>query len=142
MSGVNFLEKLLDGVDVEWKPLGEVGVFIRGNGLQKKDFVEEGFPAIHYGQIYTKYSLSAENTFSFVSNELANKLKQAKYNDLLLATTSENDEDVVKPLAWLGTSCRIPDDCIDKKRYPLFMARTVLQELIESLQSNWGELPC
>ena len=39
-------------------------------------------------------------------------------------------------------SCRIPDDCIDKKRYPLFMARTVLQELIESLQSNWGELPC
>ena len=38
--------------------------------------------------------------------------------------------------------CRVPDDCIDKKRYPLFMARTVLQELIESLQSNWGELPC
>lgn len=110
MSGVNFLEKLLDGVDVEWKPLGEVGVFIRGNGLQKKDFVEEGFPAIHYGQIYTKYSLSAENTFSFVSNELANKLKQAKYNDLLLATTSENDEDVVKPLAWLGTSAAISGD--------------------------------
>ena len=68
MSEMSFLEKLLDGVDVEWKPLGEVGVFIRGNGLQKKDFVEEGFPAIHYGQIYTKYSLSAENTFSFVSN--------------------------------------------------------------------------
>lgn len=110
MSGVNFLEKLLDGVDVAWKPLGEVGVFIRGNGLQKKDFVEEGFPAIHYGQIYTKYSLSAENTFSFVSNELANKLKQAKYNDLLLATTSENDEDVVKPLAWLGTSAAISGD--------------------------------
>ena len=28
--------------------------------------------------------------------------------------------------------CRIPDDCIDEKRYPLFMARAVLQELIES----------
>lgn len=110
MSSMNFLEKLLDGVNVEWKPLGEVGVFIRGNGLQKKDFVEEGFPAIHYGQIYTKYSLSAENTFSFVSNELANKLKQAKYNDLLLATTSENDEDVVKPLAWLGASAVISGD--------------------------------
>lgn len=41
-----------------------------------------------------------------------------------------------------AATCRIPDDCIDKKRYPLFMARTVLQELIESLQSNWGELPC
>ena len=29
--------------------------------------------------------------------------------------------------------CRIPDDYIDEKRYPLFMARTVLKELIESL---------
>jgi hypothetical protein len=35
-----------------------------------------------------------------------------------------------------STTCRIPDDCIDLKRYPLFMARTVLQELIESLQST------
>ena len=32
--------------------------------------------------------------------------------------------------------CRIPDDCIDEKRYPLFMARAVLRELIESLQST------
>ena len=34
--------------------------------------------------------------------------------------------------------CRIPDDCIDKNRYPLFMARAVLQELIESLQLTTG----
>ena len=33
-------------------------------------------------------------------------------------------------------SCRIPDDCIDKNRYPLFMARSVLRELIESLPST------
>ncbi len=36
MSGLNFLNKLLDGVDVEWLSLGELGDFIRGNGLQKK----------------------------------------------------------------------------------------------------------
>ena len=110
MSNVNFLEKLLDGVAVEWKPLGDVGSFIRGNGMQKKDFIEDGFPAIHYGQIYTKYSLSAKHTFSFISNDLSAKLKQAKYNDLLLATTSENDEDVVKPLAWLGDATAISGD--------------------------------
>lgn len=39
-------------------------------------------------------------------------------------------------------SCRIPDDCIDPKRYPLFMARAVLQELIESLQSTRGVKSC
>lgn len=37
---------------------------------------------------------------------------------------------------------RIPDDCIDSKRYPLFMARAVLKELIESLQSTQGVKPC
>lgn len=49
MSHVNYLNKLLDGAAVEWKALGKIGEFIRGNGLQKKDFVEAGFPAIHYG---------------------------------------------------------------------------------------------
>lgn len=44
------------------------------------------------------------------------------------------------PLLLLDThllsNCRIPDDCIDKNRYPLFMARSVLRELIESLPST------
>jgi len=29
--------------------------------------------------------------------------------------------------------CRIPDDCIDSKRYPLFMAREVMRQLIDNL---------
>ena len=32
--------------------------------------------------------------------------------------------------------CRIPDDWIDKKRFPLFFARDVLRELVQSLQST------
>lgn len=36
MSELSYLEKLLDGVEVEWLSLGELGDFIRGNGLQKK----------------------------------------------------------------------------------------------------------
>ncbi|NHC60114.1 restriction endonuclease subunit S [Paenalcaligenes suwonensis] len=110
MSGVEFLDKLLDGVEVEWTPLGKVGEFIRGNGLQKKDFVKAGFPAIHYGQIYTRYGLYADEAFTFIDESLANKLRKARKNDLLLATTSENDEDVVKPLAWLGDEVAISGD--------------------------------
>ena len=33
-------------------------------------------------------------------------------------------------------TCRIPDDCIDSKRYPLFMARDVMRVLIEQLQAE------
>lgn len=107
---MTFLERLLDGAEVEWMPLGQLGEFIRGSGLQKKDLTESGFPAIHYGQIHTKYGLSSNETLSFVSDDVADRFKKARNNDLLLATTSENDEDVGKPLAWLGGDVAISGD--------------------------------
>ena len=39
-------------------------------------------------------------------------------------------------LARSIANCRIPDDCIDSKRYPLFMARDVMRVLIEQLQAE------
>ena len=85
-----------------WTTLGEIGIIIRGNGLQKKDFVESGVGCIHYGQIYTYYGTFAYKTKSFVSKEFAKKLKKAERGDLVIATTSENIEDVCKAVAWLG----------------------------------------
>ncbi|TDS69605.1 restriction endonuclease subunit S [Comamonas sp. JUb58] len=102
MSNVNFLEKLLDVVAVEWKPLGLLGELVRGNGLQKKDFTETGVPAIHYGQIYTYYGLSTKKTKSFVSPELAKQLKKVNTGDVVITNTSENLEDVGKALVYFG----------------------------------------
>lgn len=82
--------------------LGELGTFTRGSGLQKKDFTPTGIGCIHYGQIYTYYGTYAYKTKSFVSQEFAQKARKAKYGDLIIATTSENDEDVCKAVAWLG----------------------------------------
>ncbi|EBW6364091.1 restriction endonuclease subunit S, partial [Salmonella enterica subsp. enterica serovar Oranienburg] len=102
MSGLNYLEKLLDGANVEWLPLGELGELVRGNGLQKKDFTETGVPAIHYGQIYTFYGLYTTKTRSFVSPELALTLKKVNKGDVIITNTSENLEDVGKCLVYLG----------------------------------------
>lgn len=82
--------------------LGELGTFTRGSGLQKKDFTPTGIGCIHYGQLYTYYGTYAEKTKSFVSQEFAQKARKAKNGDLIIATTSENDEDVCKAVAWLG----------------------------------------
>ena len=82
--------------------LGEVGTFTRGSGLQKKDFTPTGVGCIHYGQIYTYYGTYAYKTKSFVSQKFAQKARKAKYGDLIIATTSENDEDVCKAVVWLG----------------------------------------
>ena len=99
------LDKLLrelcpDGV--EYKKLGEIATISRGGNFQKKDFLTEGVPCIHYGQIYTKYGLFVDKTFTFISEECAKKQKMAQPNDIVMAVTSENIEDVCKCLAWLG----------------------------------------
>lgn len=90
--------------DVEWKTLGECGEFIRGGGLQKKDFTETGFPCIHYGQIHTRYNTHTSHTVAFTSEEYASKLKKAQYGDLLIATTSEDVDACCKAVTWLGNS--------------------------------------
>ena len=48
MREMGFMEKLLDGVGVEWKALGEIGSFVRGKRFVKNDIVSEGIPCIHY----------------------------------------------------------------------------------------------
>lgn len=90
------------GQEVEWKKMSEVGTFIRGNGLQKKDFTEEGVGCIHYGQIYTRLSTFTDKTLTYCSEELAKKLTPVHPGDLIIACTSENVEDVCKSVAWLG----------------------------------------
>ena len=97
----NLIEKFCpNGVD--YKTLGEIAQISRGGSLQKKDFVESGVPCIHYGQIYTRYNLFADKTLSFISEECARKQKMAKQNDIIMAVTSENLDDVCKCVAWLG----------------------------------------
>jgi type I restriction enzyme, S subunit len=105
-----YRDELLDIRDVEFKKLGEVGSLIRGNGLQKKDFIEDGIGCIHYGQIYTYYGTYADKTKTFVSPELAKKLKKAQMGDVLISGVSENIEDVCKPLGWLGDEICISGD--------------------------------
>lgn len=82
--------------------LGSICEFVRGNGLQKKDFTQVGRSVIHYGQIYTKYDFTVVHTFSKTSEMVFKKLKKAQPNDLVMATTSENVEDVGKAIVWEG----------------------------------------
>lgn len=102
MGGIDDLIAELCPEGVEFKALGDVGQFTRGNGLQKKNLITEGVGAIHYGQIYTHYGTATSVTKSFVSPTSARNLRRAKCGDLVVATTSENDEDVCRAVAWLG----------------------------------------
>ncbi|HCN0053045.1 restriction endonuclease subunit S [Escherichia coli] len=94
-----------DNEDVPHLPMGQkdIGEFIRGGTFQKKDFMDAGVGCIHYGQIYTYYGTYTKKTKTHISAALAKKCKKAQKGNLIIATTSENDEDVCKAVAWLGS---------------------------------------
>lgn len=97
-----YRDSLFEALDCPRVSLGDLGTFVRGNGLQKKDLQESGNPVIHYGQVFTRYGLYEDKTLSYANDEVYNKLRKAEKGNLVIATTSENDEDVCKALAWLG----------------------------------------
>lgn len=87
----------------EVKKLGEVGTFQRGGGFLKSDFVDVGFPCIHYGQIHTKFGAFTHYHLTSISEELAkSKSKFAHKGDVIIAITSEDVEGSCKCVAWLG----------------------------------------
>ena len=83
-------------------PFGDICKIIRGNGVQKADFVEEGIGCIHYGQIYTHYGSYTYTTNRFVSQDVFNKAVKASKGDIIMTDTSENVEDICKSVAYLG----------------------------------------
>ena len=102
MSKIDDLIAELCPDGVEYKQLGEIATITRGGNLQKKDFCEIGVPCIHYGQIYTRYGLFTDQALTFIGEDVAKKQKLAEPNDIVMAVTSENVEDVCKCVAWIG----------------------------------------
>ena len=98
--------------DVKWMKMSEVGTFTRGRRFVRADIVEQGYPCIHYGDMYTYYGLSAMETKTYIPFEVAKKLRFAQKNDVVIVGAGENDEDIGIGVAWLGdTSPAVHDAC-------------------------------
>jgi type I restriction enzyme S subunit len=98
-----------------------VGEFIRGGSLQKRISLKL-VGCIHYGQIYTYYGHTPiKRKYSYPKGW--QKCRKAQQGNLVIATTSENDEDVCKAVAWLGKEdiAVSSDACIYKHRMNLNM---------------------
>ncbi|WP_218675959.1 restriction endonuclease subunit S, partial [Mycoplasmopsis anatis] len=87
---------------VENKTLNQLGVFIRGNNLTKKEIKNSGQPVVRYGELHTKYKFETDFTYSFTNNDLFKKLKKAIKNDLMIVLTSEDNDGVCKTCIWSG----------------------------------------
>ncbi|OAV52202.1 restriction endonuclease subunit S [Enteractinococcus helveticum] len=129
-----YIDDIFENLDAESTTLGSVGKFTRGSSLQKKDFVDSGIPCMHYGQVFTQYGLSTKNTVAFVTTQFAAGKRTMKPGDLFVATTSENDEDLGKAVAWLGheevvvgTDAYIYSHDLDPKFVSYFFASSSFQ---------------
>ena len=104
-----------------------IGEFQRGKRFVKTDLLTEGIPTIHYGEMYTHYGTWADETKSFVSEELVkNKnLRVAEKGDVVIVAAGETIEDIGKGTAWLGDEgVVIHDACFSYKTVlnPKFVA--------------------
>ncbi|WCE51567.1 restriction endonuclease subunit S (plasmid) [Escherichia coli] len=55
MSELSYLEKLLDGVEVEWKTLGSIAELKRGTSITKKDVIDGTIPVVAGGRTPAYY---------------------------------------------------------------------------------------
>ena len=66
MSEMSYLEKLLDGVEVEWLPLGEVSALRRGRVMSKGYLTENFGPyPVYSSQTANNGKIGSINTFDF-----------------------------------------------------------------------------
>ena len=87
----------------KWVRLGELGTFVRGNGIKRDETRASGCPCIRYGQLYTTYRNSFNETVSFVDKTLYDNCQKVMPNDVVMALTGENNYDIALATAYLGT---------------------------------------
>lgn len=91
MSELSYMEKLLDGVEVEWKELGEVCRFINGKAYKRPELLEKGkYPVLRVGNFFT-------NDNWYYSNLELHEDKYCDDGDLLYAWSAS-----FGPRIWEG----------------------------------------
>lgn len=93
------MNKHIDGW--EMKKLGDMGKFLRGKEIAKKDTTDKGIPCIRYGEIYTHHNYYIKDFYSYINQETAEKSTKIQKNDILFAGSGETIEDIGKSVAFL-----------------------------------------
>ena len=122
----------LNGGGYKLLTMSELGEFTRGKRFVKDDMISDGAPCIHYGEMYTYYGTWANESKSFVSEELVEnkKLRVAEKGDVVIVAAGETIEDIGLGTAWLGNEgVVIHDACFSYRsslnpKYVAYFTRT------------------
>jgi type I restriction enzyme, S subunit len=108
-------------VDTKRESLGVIGEFQRGKRFVREDMIAEGVPCIHYGEMYTHYGTWANESKSFLSEDLveSKNLRVAENGDVIIVAAGETIEDIGMGTAWLGNEGVVIHDACFSFRSPL-----------------------
>ena len=99
-SGIEWIGEIPEHWEV--KRVATLGSFSKGKGIPRSDLKDEGYPAILYGDIYTKYNIKAEEIFNHINEETTHSSVIIEKNDLLFTGSGETKEDIGKCITYLG----------------------------------------
>lgn len=97
-AGVDWIGEIPEHWEV--KRLASFGSFSKGGGFSKSDLTDNGTSAILYGDIYTQYEFSINNTVRNISPEVADNSIIIRRNDLLFTGSGETKEDIGKCVVY------------------------------------------
>lgn len=83
--------------DWEQRKLGGNASFFKGQGYSKKDLVENGFPIILYGRLYTSYETTIREVDTFVKCDSDSII--SKGNEVIVPASGETVEDIARASA-------------------------------------------
>lgn len=81
--------------------LGSIGVFLKGKGIAKSEILDDGFPCLTYGELYTQHHNIIRSFNSFISEESAQKSTEIKKGDILFAGSGETVKEIGKTCAFV-----------------------------------------
>ena len=89
-----YLERLLEGEEVQWKTLGEVAELYTGlSGKNKEHFKKGNAPYVTYKNIFENLAVDS-SILEMVRIEADERQHSIKYGDILITGSSENIEEV------------------------------------------------
>jgi type I restriction enzyme S subunit len=105
--------------------IAELGTITRGKRFTREDVVDTGVPALHYGDMYTYYGLSADRANTHLTQEKASKMRFCRKGDVVIVGAGENDWDIGVGVVWLGDEkAAVHDACyiLEHEQNPMYIS--------------------
>ena len=123
----------LPGFEGDWEvvTLGELATFYKGKGLPKSALSSHGSePCIHYGELFTKYGVTIDETISRTSR--ADEEFRSSVNDVLMPTSDVTPSGLAKASCIILGDVLLGGDILVIRTNPEFVSGTFLSHIIRN----------